>query len=157
MYRSTLLHTGLSARNDVEGLCYDPSTDCLLLACKAWPGRDSGKTRAVYAFDLKTGKLLGAPRFLLDLDDLKKRFALKEFRPSGIALHPATGNFFVTSAAGNSIIELSPGGKALSCADLPKKYHEQPEGIAFDGKGSLYIANEGPGRGTIVVYAEPPR
>ncbi len=144
--------TGLTARSDVEGLCFDPLTGCLLLACKAWPGRDSGKTRAVYAFNLKSGKLVKTPRFLIDLVELKKRFALKEFRPSGIARHPKSGNFFVISAVGNSILELTPAGKILAYASLPKKYHEQPEGIAFDAKGVLYIANEGARKGTIVTY-----
>ncbi|HLF15801.1 MAG TPA: SdiA-regulated domain-containing protein [Bacteroidota bacterium] len=144
--------TGLTAKNDVEGLCYDPETGCLLLACKADPGVDLVDARAVYAFDLRTRKLLPRPRFLIDLKDLKKRFGLKEFMPSGIARHPATGNFFVISSVGNSLIELSPGGKVLSYTGLPKKYHEQPEGIVIDKDGRLLIANEGPRKGTIVVY-----
>ena len=35
--------TGLNVENDVEGLCYDPETQSLLLACKEKAGKDLGK------------------------------------------------------------------------------------------------------------------
>lgn len=144
--------TGLTTKNNVEGLCYDPDTGCLLLACKSSPGKGLTGRRAVYSFELKTGKLQPAPRFTIDLRELRDRYGLMEFMPSGIARHPGSGNFFIISAIGNSILELSPAGEVLSYAGLPKKYHEQPEGIAFDGRGSLFIANEHPYRGKLVVY-----
>jgi hypothetical protein len=55
--------TPLTARNDVEGLAYDPKTDCLLLVCKGEAGIGYGKPlpkdqKAVYAFSLRTYKLL---------------------------------------------------------------------------------------------------
>lgn len=144
--------TGLTGANDVEGLCYDPETRSLLLACKANPGTDSARTRAVYAFDLRTSALLSRPRFVISLDELNARFGLKDFRPSGIARHPESGHFHLISSAGNSIIELSPSGAILSCATLPKRFHEQPEGIVFGRNGALLIANEGARRGKIIVY-----
>jgi len=154
--------TPLNRSNNVEGLCYDPATGSLLLACKESPwiggrppagnGAGTGRTRAVYAFDLKTKKLRGEARFLIDVEDLKEKSGVKNFRPSGIARHPVTGNFFVISGPGNSIIELSPRGKLLSVDHLSKRYNEQPEGIAFDAKGNLLIANEGKRKGSIVVY-----
>ncbi len=144
--------TGLTGVNDVEGLCYDPDTGCLLLACKADPGTDSAGTRAVYAFDLRTFALLPRPRFVISIDELTTRFGLKDFRPSGIARHPGSGHFHLISSIGNSVIELSPAGAILSCASLPKRFHEQPEGIVFAGDGALLIANEGARRGKIIVY-----
>lgn len=147
----TRYSTGLSAKNDVEGLCYDPATDALLLACKARPGVDSAGVRAVYAFDLPTRTLLPDPRYLIDLGELRRRFGAKEFRPAGIARHPDTGHFLLISAVGNSIVELAPEGRVLAFADLPKKYHEQPEGIAIDSAGTLLIASEGARRGRIAV------
>jgi uncharacterized protein YjiK len=150
--------TPLRPENNVEGLCHDPETGGLLMACKESPRIGGGNggapesVRAVYAFDLERGSLTASPRFRIDLRILKTRFGLKDFRPSGIARHPLTGNFFVISALGNSIVELSPAGAIVSCAHLNKRYNSQPEGIAFDSEGTLYIANEGKKRGTIVVY-----
>jgi len=156
--------TALNAGNDVEGICYDPETETLLMACKDEPelrssrtgaaGRAqmTGKVRTIYSFDLKTKILHPEPRFLIDLVVLKNQYGVKKFRPSGIARHPVSGNYFLISAVGNSIIELSPDGGLLSYEHLKKKYHTQPEGIAFDANGTLYIANEGKKKGTIVVY-----
>ncbi len=144
--------TGLTGANDVEGLCFDPETGHLLLACKAKPGIDSGRTRTVYAYDPGTSTLLPEPRFVISLDELKSRFGVKDFRPSGIARHPESGNFHIISSVGSSIIEVSPGGTILSYASLPKKYHEQPEGIVFEKDGTLLIANEGTRRGKVIVY-----
>lgn len=144
--------TGLAARNDVEGLCFDPASGSLLLACKEHPGVDSARVRAIHAFDPEKRTLSPGPRFLIDLDELGRRFGVKDFRPSGIARHPATGGFFVISAVGNTILELSPAGEVLGCAGLPEKHHAQPEGLSFDGRGRLFISNEGPDRGTILIY-----
>ena len=44
--------TRLSSKNDVEGLCYDPDTETLLLACKGYPGKSYDGKRAVYSFSL---------------------------------------------------------------------------------------------------------
>jgi uncharacterized protein YjiK len=138
--------------DSVEGLCFDPATRTLLLACKASPGVEERRTRAVYEFDLLTRRLKPRPRFILRLDELIERFHLDDFAPSGIARHPVSGNFFLISAAGRSLIELSPEGLILDCVRLSGKIHRQTEGLAFDARGNLYLSDEGPARGTIAFY-----
>ncbi|MBN1447165.1 MAG: hypothetical protein JXA28_04485, partial [Bacteroidetes bacterium] len=54
--------TPLNRTNDVEGLCYDPEKNTLLLACKGDAGKGRKGRRAVYDFSLKTKKLLSEPR-----------------------------------------------------------------------------------------------
>jgi uncharacterized protein YjiK len=145
--------TALDARYNVEGLVYDDSTDCLLLACKGYPGRGYDKHKAVYAFSLRTYKLHPAPRFLLPLKTILHQSNEKEFNPSGIARHPQTGNFFVIAANGSAIVEVTPKGEVIGFAELPKSVHRQPEAIAIAADGTLVIANEGSGKdGTIVIY-----
>lgn len=151
----TLHETGLERKNDVEGLCYDPPTNSLLIACKGDPGKGLGKVKAVWSWSLKTGAVDSTPRFTIDLKELKDRFKIKDFQPSGIARNPLTGNFFLISAAAHSIIEIEPGGKVVSSSHLDKKQHTQPEGITFDEAGALWIANEGLRKGSITIY-EPP-
>jgi hypothetical protein len=151
--------TPLSIRNDVEGLTYDPVTDCLLLACKGEANIGFGKTltkdqKAVYAFSLKTYKLLLKPRFVIPASKIAAQVKEKEFAPSSIERHPRTGNFFIMAARGNAIAELDANGNLLGVSSLPKSVHPQPEGLAIAPDGTLAICNEGQGKaGRLVVYS----
>jgi uncharacterized protein YjiK len=148
-----IYETKLNKSNDVEGLCYDPETNSLLLACKRDPGEGYEKLKAVYSFSLSTMTLADTPRFLVPLDKIKSNTLENEFSPSGIARHPVTGTFFIIAARGNVVIELSKTGELLNEKDLPKKVHKQPEGIAFDKENNLIISNEGKDKSpTIVIY-----
>lgn len=149
------LATPLHVRNDVEGLTYDPETDCLLLACKGEPGRGlSNTSKAVYAFSLKTRRLEATPRFVLALPEILPHTGGKEFNPSAIERHPITGNFFVLAFNGMAIVELDRTGKLLGVTKLPKSVHSQPEGLAIARDGTLIIANEGQKKaGTLVIYS----
>jgi uncharacterized protein YjiK len=145
--------TPLTRSNDIEGLCYDPTTHALLLACKEDPGKGYGKSRAVYAFPLRDMKLESEPRFLIDLNELKETFKLRSFKPSGIEYHPKSGTFFVLSSNEPSLIEMSAEGTILGVVQFPPSVHEQPEGIAIGPAFDVTIANEGWLRGTITRYA----
>lgn len=148
--------TPLSAKNNIEGLAYDPQTDCLLLACKEDGGKGLGKDKAVYAFSLKTYKLDPKPRFVLPLKKILAQTGEKEFNPSAIERHPRTGNFFVLAYNGFAIVELDPSGEILGISQLKKSVNRQPEGLAIMNDGTVIISNEGQGKsGTLAIY--PPR
>ncbi|MBI1224403.1 MAG: hypothetical protein GC192_04120 [Bacteroidetes bacterium] len=155
----------LNKDNDVEGLAYDKKNNRLLLGCKG-KGVDKEGTplnKAIYAFDLNTKTVGDEPAFLLTLPNLqgflencgdpgaKKKmehvYVQKDeqmkFSPSGIAIHPITGDIYVTSARGNTLLVLDSTGKILYLERLKKSMHNQPEGICFDEDGTMYIANEG--------------
>jgi uncharacterized protein YjiK len=160
--------TKLSSRYDVEGLCYDPQTNALLLACKGYPGKNYKNNRAIYSFSLTTKELDKEPRFLLPIKKIIKEdkydFIRKlgeffflptenTFAPSGINKHPSTGTFFIIAARGNAIIEISDLGEILGKALLKKEFHNQPEGITFLPDQSLIIADEGGSkRATLTKY-----
>jgi uncharacterized protein YjiK len=134
-------------------------TDCLLLACKDVASIDYKNPlpldqRAVYAFSLKTYKLLPKPRFLMSVLKITARIGGKEFGPSSIERHPRTGNFFVLAARGNAIVEMDAKGNLLGVSALPNSVHPQPEGLAIAPDGTLVICNEGQGKaGRLVVYS----
>ena len=143
-----ILETDLKSKYDVEGLCYDPVTNSLLLACKGYPGKDFKKQKAVYSFSLDEMKLEKEPRFLIDLSEIKKTF-----NPSGIERNPTTGTFFIIAANGSAIIEISKDGKLIDKKKLPPVIHEQPEGITFTPDRSLIISDEGDfTSGSIVIH-----
>ncbi len=152
---------------DVEGLCYDPDSNTLLLACKEYPvslsfkelfsGRKKSrmKEKPVYSFLLEQKVLLKEPRFLLSSKKLKKSSRQNKFKPSAIARHPQSGTFFILASRGRLLVELSPEGEILGTARLPAGYHPQPEGIAFmRDNAAMLISNEGVGtRATLLRYS----
>jgi uncharacterized protein YjiK len=155
--------TPLSARNDVEGLVYDPVTDCLLLACKGEAGADyknplPADQKAVYAFSLKTYKLLPKPRFLIPVSKITAATREKEFCPSSLERDPRSGHFFVLAARGNALVEMDANGNLIGASSLPKAVNPQPEGLAIAPDGTIIICNEGQGKvkvGKLCVY--PPK
>lgn len=153
-----VLKTPLTSANNVEGLEYDPETDCLLLACKGKAGisrreREQWKEyRAVYAFSLAEGRLLPEPRFLIAVKEVGGRF-----NPSGIARHPLSGTFFVLAAEGSRLLELSPSGELLGSQEIRAKENPNPEGIAFLSDGTLVLVNDADTEQSMTFYPPLPR
>jgi uncharacterized protein YjiK len=137
--------TFLSAKYNVEGLCYDNTTNSLLLTCKDYAGKNLKGYKAIYSFDLARYKLLEEPRFLINLDSLKNKYNIGNFSPTGIEIHPNSGNLFVLSSHEKAIVEISSTGELLNAVKLKSKYHHQPEGISFLSDLSLLISDEGKG------------
>lgn len=146
------MDTGLSRSYDIEGLCYDPETNSLLIACKEYPGQGLKDVRAVYSYSLDNFSLSKKPRFLIDLNELNKRFGVKNFKPSSIERHPSTGNFFILSSTETAIVELSSEGNLLDAEKINKKMHKQPEGISFLSNRTMLITDEGSKKGSITIY-----
>jgi len=168
--------TALSGKNDAEGLAYDPVNKNLLIACKGHPFTDEKKGKefkAIYSFNLKTKLIDLKPFLLIEMDTVKyyKNYNTitqlgvellaffdsskgdVSFQPSGIAIHPITGNVYILGSVGNLLIVFSRAGEMLAIIKLRSKIHPQPEGICFSPNGTLYISNEGDGdEGTILKF-----
>jgi uncharacterized protein YjiK len=136
-----LIRTGLKGSAEIEGMCYDPKTHSLLLASK----RDTGdkNTRTIFSYSLKEMKLSDKPRFTISLSELKKKFKVKNFSPSGMERDKKSGNFLILSSGEKGILEISPEGRLLNYQVLNQKYHPQPEGITILNDGTILIADEG--------------
>lgn len=168
--------TALTAKNDPEGLAYDPVGNSLLIACKGSPflsGNSDPAYKAVYSFDLEKSLLDENPFLLINLDTLKfyrhfdamTRLAMKTeaflnpsegdpaFQPSGIAVHPQSGNIYVLGSVGKLLIVLSRTGGILGMVALHPGLFPQPEGICFSPGGVMYLSNEGRSQeGTILEF-----
>jgi len=155
------IKTKLSHTNDIEGLCYDPIKNHLLLACKgASLKSNNDNKKTIYSFDLKEFKL-NKKAFLtikhkelatlLDkeyteiskklLKKLKKRTQV--FAPSGIAIHPKTQHTYILSARGSSLLIYDKKLDLKHIIFLNPKQIPQPEGICFDPQANLFISTEG--------------
>ena len=132
--------TDLPGKNDVEGLGYNPRTKRLLLAVKESSKKgEKVSDKIIYSFDL----LNRAVWKELVIDPAVS----PDFMPSGLAVHPITGRYYVISSAGDALIVMDPKGRIIEQKPLSKKSLRQPEGICFAPDGTMYISSEGKGKG----------
>lgn len=166
------IKTSLSSKNDVEGLFYNKKNDLLLLACKgqSLSENNSKKEKSIYRFDFDKKDINTKP-FATILDTELSEYTeqrnskiphskmknllnrVKDFSPSGIAMHPTSGEVYLLSARGSTLIILDETKKLSRVVYLNKNTISQPEGICFDQYENLYISSEGKGlNGKIFVF-----
>lgn len=149
----TKYETELKSKYDVEGLCYEPQTETLLLACKEFAGKEFEDKKTIYSFDLKTKKVNKEPRFVISLKQLEKEWDIDQFKPSGLIRHPFSGTFIILGGEGRVIIEISAEGEILNKMELDEDFHNQPEGITILNDGTMIMADEGgKGKATLIYY-----
>lgn len=150
--------TVLDEGNDTEGLCYDKKKERLLILCKDDPGKKMKGKRAIYAWDLKKKELSKKPVFVIKEKEVKEKVLqqgvkIKDFRPSGIDVHPFNNKIYVIASAGKVMVVLNEKGKIEAVYPLDKKTFEQPEGICIMENGDLLISNEGKKKnGNILLF-----
>jgi len=150
--------TPLSGKNDTEGLAYDPVSKNLLIACKEQPFVDemTGKEpKAIYSFNPETGLMDIKPFLLIDPDSIKHYKGDSGFKPSGIAIHPVTGDIYILGSVGKLLLVFSGKGEMQAMINLNPMIFPQPEGICFSPDGTLYISNEGGGLSGTILSFEP--
>ncbi len=144
------IKTGLSSKNDVEGMCYDAVTNSLLLACKESPELNGemqlNDIRAVYRFDIEKQKIEKNP-FLTITDKVLD----ENFKPSGIAVNPLTQEIFILAHVGKKIVIMSRNNQIVEVIPLERRIFKQPEGICFNKSGDLFISNEARSGGANVL------
>lgn len=147
------LTIGLPEKTDVEGLGYDPKTDRLLIAIKDMKGE--AKKRFVYFYDFD--KKVAWKGIALTPAKLEQEAGLTgkaaDLKPSGVAVHPKTGEFYLLASDGKKLLVLDRMGIIRSVAQLDPGDFRQPEGICFAPDGTLFIASEGKGdKGYILKF-----
>jgi len=145
--------TSLSKENNTEGLCFDPVSKKLLIACKNESDLKGEKksTRSIFEFDLKTNILNDTPFLVINKKDFKKVADEKLlFFPSAIAVHPVTHDIYILSTKDNKCMaRYNYDGELQSLQFFDKDLMPQPEGICFSPDGTMFISSEG-------RHGEPP-
>lgn len=121
---------------DFEGLCLDQKNNRLLVACKTHGNKKKRDHFYIYSFSLENKVYDEKPVFKISKDDVDK-----DFKPSGIAIHPK-GHIYILSSYAKKLLVLSRKGQILNRIKLDKSTFHQPEGITFSSRGDLFISNE---------------
>ncbi|PWK26798.1 uncharacterized protein YjiK [Arcicella aurantiaca] len=136
---------------EYEGLAYDPKTKHLLLAAKERVKDKDGK-KMIYAYDFERKVLF--KNIAIPEEQVTDKANGKEFKPSGIAVHPKTGQIFIIASSGKKLLVLAEDGQKEALISLNPKAFRQPEGICFSPEGDLFISSEGKdGDGYILKFS----
>jgi uncharacterized protein YjiK len=142
-----VIKTFLTKDNNTEGMCYDPVTHNLLIACKDESDISDEKksTRAIYEFDLSGDSLKTEPFLLIHKNDIAKMTDENlKFFPSAIAVHPLTHDIYILSTKDTKCMAVfTHEGVLKSFQLIDKDLLPQPEGICFAPDGTLFISTEG--------------
>ena len=143
-------------KGEYEGMYGDETTGRVYVICKNCPG-DNSK-------DLVTGYIIQvgdsvyqSGTFQVDVKQIKSFTGKvkRGFRPSALAKNPVTSEWFMVSAVNKLLVVTDSNWTIKEACFLNGNTFNQPEGIAFDADGNLYISNEGDdlSQGNILKFA----
>lgn len=129
---------------EYEGIFADEQSGKLYVLCKNCS--EDRKNDFVTGYIFQTGdSVVAAGGFHLDLQAIGAftSKAKRGLRASGLAKNPVTGEWFILSSVNKTLVITDDQWKIKNAVHLNANEFSQPEGIAFDKRGNLYISNEG--------------
>jgi SdiA-regulated len=148
---------GLLPAGEYESLYADETNNTLYLLCKNCAGDKASQSISGYIFSISAdGQLSLKNQFSADEKAMavmtgNKKLTLK---PSALAKNPLTHQWYILSSVNKMLVIMDGQWKPINVYPLNPALFTQPEGIAFDKSGNLYISNEkGSGaNGTILKF-----
>jgi uncharacterized protein YjiK len=133
----------LPGYNNFEAAFYIPADKKIYLACKQCEA-DSGQRISIYAFNTATATYDPGPvlTMLPDRAMLPSGDSSEIIKPSAMAIHPITGEWYIMASVNHLLIVAEPNGKWKKVYPLGKDWFKQPEGMSFAPNGDLYVSNE---------------
>jgi hypothetical protein len=145
---------------EYEGLFGDTGGRLIAL-CKNCKTDDQRKEVSGYVLKPDGNNRLGiTEHFQIDVSGLQLtgNGERPKFHPSCIARHPLTREWYLISSVNKVLLILDEQWKVLASYRLDPGLFKQPEGLAFDRKGNMYISNEGQGGNAnllLFTYRQP--
>ncbi|HEX9510981.1 MAG TPA: SdiA-regulated family protein [Puia sp.] len=130
---------------EYEGLFGDDNGKLIAL-CKNCPDDDQRSEVSGYVLERsKKGPLTITDHFKVNVSQVKLTSIKRKvkFHPSCIARHPLTRDWYIISSVNKILLILDDHWKVKAGYPLAPSLFKQPEGLAFDKKGNMYISNEG--------------
>jgi uncharacterized protein YjiK len=127
-------------KGEFEAIFREYNSERLNVLCKKCKKEASDYSIKAYSFDLND--LEKKPKsFKINLP--KEKHFKEAFRPSAAAQNPITNDIYIISSIRGQLLVFDESYSFQEAIKLQKNLFPQPEGIAFDSKGNLYISNEG--------------
>ncbi|PWJ58174.1 uncharacterized protein YjiK [Dyadobacter jejuensis] len=159
---STEIIEGLLPKGEYEGICGDSLTNTLTVLCKNCKVDKGAEQVTAYTIpvDFSDGIVqISQPisqKIDLHVPASEKRWFNKPFQPSAIARHPVSGEWYMVSSINLSLVVADSNWIIRQVYPLKRSVFNQPEGLAFDKVGNLYISNEGDKKrkGNILMFEQ---
>ena len=149
----TVYNSGVGGACEIEGLAFDSRDRALLLLCKNPLIQELEGTVAVYRWSIDTKQIVDDGSTLVELSAVLSAIDKKKFQPSGIEVHPESGNYFLVAARQGAVAEVTPEGRLVSAVRFPAEWHRQAEGITFASDNTMIVSDEGAGkRARLTLY-----
>lgn len=137
---------GLVPKGEYEGMFADEGSQQVYVLCKSCKEDKGSKLTSGYILTFqKDGSLKPKGTFKVDASKIDKLTGKKKgnFHPSALAIHPITKEWYIVSSVNKALVVLDAKWQVKGAYHLSANIFNQPEGIAFDKNGNLYISNEG--------------
>ena len=141
---------------EYEGL-YGDDDNSLYALCKNC--KEDDQRDGVSVFKLQRngkGHLKIMDHFTVDVSgiSLPKEQRKGKFHPACLARHPITREWYIISSVNKVLLVLDSQWKLKAAYSLKPSLFKQPEGLAFDSKGNMYVSNEGgDGNANVLLFA----
>jgi hypothetical protein len=136
----------LLPKGEYEGMYADELSKLIYVICKNCADEKSSKIANGYIFQLSgDGKITQNGTFTVDVQDIESLAGEKKikFHPSALAWNHHTNEWYIISSINKLLVVTDSNWKVTATYKLNPALYIQPEGIAFDKNGNLYISNEG--------------
>jgi len=141
---------------EYEALYADPATREIVVLCKQCAADKKTSNVTGYVLQWANDSLFIKDRFTLDAAAISKGSSKHKgaFRPSALARNPRTGQWYILSSVNKMLVLADKNWQITETHTLRPSLFPQPEGIAFDKNGHLFISNEKgtAGYGTILKF-----
>ena len=137
---------GLIPKGEYEGMFANETTGQVYVLCKTCKQDKGSKITSGYILTLqKDGSLKSTGAFNINTSELDKLSGKKKgvFHPSALAINPLTKEWYIVSSVNKALVVTDAKWKIKAVYHLSSNTFNQPEGIAFDKNGNLFISNEG--------------
>lgn len=137
---------GLLPKGEYEGMFADEASAQVYILCKSCKQDKDHKLTSGYILTFQNnGSLKPTGTFKVDANSIDKLTGKRKgtFHPSALAMHPITKDWYIVSSVNKVLVLLDAKWQVKGAYHLSANTFNQPEGIAFDKAGNLYISNEG--------------